>query len=73
MVKHYQGDDSDLKLLFGALVETLGGRRPWRRTPNRSPPSSSDAEHPTLAAPLPRPAAFVPMVELLRHLEANDS
>jgi phosphoserine phosphatase len=69
MVKHYHGDDADLKLLMGAVetafqgmgveafaAETLG----WLKT----------AAHPQLNRPY-LSCAFTPMVELLRYLEAN--
>ena len=71
MVKHYQGDDSDLGLLMAAVAE--GVRRPDRRrsTAPRSPSSSRTADHPKLGRPY-RSCGYQPMVELLRFLEAND-
>jgi phosphoserine phosphatase len=69
MVKHYKGDDADLHLLMSAserafqgmtvedyAAEALG----WLQI----------ASHPTLGRPY-LTCAFVPMVELLRYLEAN--
>jgi phosphoserine phosphatase len=69
MVKHYHGDDADLNLLLraverafeGMTVERFGAEvTEWLRT----------AQHPQLRRPY-LSCAFVPMVELLRYLEAN--
>jgi AraC-like DNA-binding protein/phosphoserine phosphatase len=69
MVKHYHGDDADLELLKGALesafegvvVEAFGSEvLAWLGT----------ASHPVLRRPY-LSCGFVPMVELLRYLEAN--
>ncbi len=69
VVKHYHGDDADLRLLQGALesafdgmgVEAFGAEvLAWLGT----------ASHPVLRRPY-LSCAFVPMVELLRYLEAN--
>ncbi len=69
MVKHYQGDDSDLKLLFGALSETSADVD-VEAYAEQVAAFFEDAEHPTLRRPYVT-CGFVPMVELLRHLEAN--
>jgi phosphoserine phosphatase len=69
MVKHYHGDDADLGLLMKAVEGAFRGMtvdrfadaaRDWLRT----------APHPQLDR-LYLSCAFVPMVELLRYLEAN--
>jgi phosphoglycolate phosphatase-like HAD superfamily hydrolase len=69
MVKHYHGDDADLGLLMGAVERAFEGMRvedygaealAWLRS----------AAHPQLKRPY-LSCAFVPMVELLRYLEAN--
>ena len=68
--KHYAGDDSDLKVMIGAILgvdrrsrASTSTRRGVRVLPRRQ-------------APDPRPAVldavYQPMVELLRYLEAND-
>ena len=69
VVKHYHGDDADMGLLMGAVESAFDGMpveefgtevADWLRT----------ADHPVL----PRrylSCGFVPMVELLRYLEAN--
>ncbi len=70
MVKHYHGDDSDLRLLMAAVptafagltVEEYGAEvTEFFRT----------ADHPSLGRPY-RGCGYQPMVELLRFLEAND-
>jgi len=69
MVKHYHGDDADLRLLEDAVgsafegmgVEAFGAEvLTWLGT----------AAHPVLRRPY-LSCGFVPMVELLRYLEAN--
>jgi phosphoserine phosphatase len=69
MVKHYHGDDADLGLLMSAVesafqgmtVESFGQEaQRWLQ----------QAEHPQLGRPY-LSCGFVPMVELLRYLEAN--
>ena len=69
MVKHYHGDDADLGLLMAAVETAFGGMTveafsdevaAWLQT----------ATHPVLRRPY-LSCAFVPMIELLRYLEAN--
>lgn len=69
MVKHYQGDDSDLGLLMHAVPAAFAGLsiedyleavRAFFRT----------ADHPTLKRPYST-LGYQPMIELLRYLEAN--
>ena len=69
MVKHYQGDDADLGVLMAAVESAFEGMSvegfsaevmTWLGT----------AAHPVLHRPYMW-CAFVPMVELLRYLEAN--
>jgi phosphoserine phosphatase len=69
MVKHYQGDDGDLALLKGAVeraFELISVQDYDRRVSS----FFADARHPTLGHPY-RACGYVPMVELLRYLEAN--
>jgi phosphoserine phosphatase len=70
MVEHYAGDDADIGLLMAASGKAFGGTsveefsgmvRAWL----------AEARHPTLDRPYLR-CGFVPMIELLRYLEAND-
>ncbi len=69
MTKHYQGDDSDLKTLIGALIQAFGGMdvEDYERA---AAAFLGEAEHPTLGRAY-RECTFAPMIELLRYLEAN--
>ncbi len=69
MVKHYHGDNADLQLLMSAVESAFEGMSvehfqaqvaSWLQT----------TSHPVLRRPY-LSCAFVPMVELLRYLEAN--
>jgi hypothetical protein len=69
MVKHYRGDDADLHLLMAGVQTAFGGMTvegfsqevmTWLQA----------ASHPVLGRPY-LSCAFVPMIELLRYLEAN--
>ena len=69
MVKHYRGDDSDLKLLMGAVTaafDTVSVEAYDRLVLL----FFDEADHPTLRRPY-RTCGYAPMVELLRYLEAN--
>ena len=70
ITKHYHGDDTDVKVLMGGIVQAFAGmtRRGLRGRGPRLPATA--ARHPTLGRPLPR-CGYLPMVELLRYLEAN--
>jgi len=67
--KHYEGDDSDLKVLIGALVGVTAGM-----SVDDYAASVADfyenAKHLTLGTPY-ADAVYKPMVELLRYLEAH--
>ena len=69
MVKHYQGDDSDLGLLLGAIPKALEGLSvdDYAAEVARF---IDETEHPTFKRTYAT-CAFQPMVELLRFLEAN--
>ena len=69
MVKHYQGDDGDLKLLIGALSETSAGVDAEAYA-EQVLAFFADAEHPHFKRPYMQ-LAFRPMVELLRYLETH--
>ena len=69
MVKHYRGDDSDLKLLMAGVAEAFGGVSVDDYADSAAD-FFAEARHPTLDRPY-RECAFLPMVELLRYLEAN--
>jgi phosphoglycolate phosphatase-like HAD superfamily hydrolase len=69
MVKHYRGDDSDLKLLMGAVTaafDTVSVEAYDQLVLS----FFGEADHPTLERPY-RTCGYAPMVELLRYLEAN--
>jgi phosphoserine phosphatase len=69
MVKHYRGDDSDLKLLMGAVTaafDTMSVEAYDQLVLS----FFEEADHPTLERPY-RTCGYAPMVELLRYLEAN--
>jgi len=70
MVKHYHGDDADVRLLMRAIESAFQGMSVesfqaevlgWLK----------DAAHPLLRRPY-LSCGFAPMVELLRYLEANE-
>jgi hypothetical protein len=69
MVKYYQGDNSDVKLLIGAFQQAFGGMSVDEYEVEAERFLAS-ANHPTLGRPY-RTCAFQPMIELLRYLEAN--
>lgn len=69
MVKHYRGDDSDLKTLIEAVSTTFTDVD-VDSYEQRVTAFFADARHPTLDRPL-RDCTYLPMVELLRYLEAH--
>jgi len=69
VVKHYHGDESDVKLLIEALQQSFGGMSVDKYEAEAAR-FLSKANHPTLGRPY-HTCVFQPMVELLRYLEAN--
>jgi phosphoserine phosphatase len=69
MTKHYEGDDSELRLMLGAVADAFGGVTVDDYAAAAAA-FFADAHHPTLGRPY-LSCAYVPMVELLRYLEAN--
>ena len=69
MVKHYHGDDGDMKLLMAAVPRTIADLsiEDYHREVTTFFESS---EHPVLKTPY-RDCGYAPMVELLRFLEGN--
>ena len=69
ITKHYHGDDSDVNVLMGGIVQAFAGM-----TVGEYEKTARDflhgAQHPTLGRRL-KEATYLPMVELLRYLEAN--
>jgi phosphoglycolate phosphatase-like HAD superfamily hydrolase len=69
MVKHYRGDDSDLKLLMGAVPRAFEFLT-VEDYDQRVKKFFDQADNPGLKRPY-RECGYLPMVELLRYLEAN--
>lgn len=69
MVKHYHGDDEDLRLLMAAVETAFGGMTVDAFSEEVTVWLQS-ASHPQLHRPY-LSCAFVPMIELLRYLDAN--
>lgn len=67
--KHYAGDESDAKVLIGGIVRAYAGLT-VEEFAARASAFLADAQHPTLGRRF-RDGWYVPMVELLRDLEAN--
>ncbi len=67
MVKHYQGDDSDLKLLMGAITSAFETVTVTEYDAEVKV-FFAEASHPTLKKSY-RDCGYAPMVELLRYLE----
>ena len=70
ITKHYQGDDSDLKVLSGAVM-SLHASMTVEQHAARVSAFFADATHPTLRRPY-LTCTYAPMVELLRYLEGHD-
>jgi phosphoserine phosphatase len=69
ITKHYHGDDSDVKVLIGGLLQAFRGMS----VEDYSAAADTylrTAKHPTLGRLL-RDCGYLPMVQLLRYLEAN--
>jgi phosphoserine phosphatase len=69
VVKHYYGDDSDIKLLMVAVPHAFEAVT-VEDYDRRVKEFFNDADNPGLKRPY-RECGYAPMVELLRHLEAN--
>jgi len=70
VTKHYQGDDTDMKPLMGAIL-TAHHQITVEEHAARVNAFFAEAKHPTLGRPYTS-CGYAPMVELLRYLEAND-
>ncbi len=69
ITKHYQGDDTDLKVLAGAVM-SLHEAMNVEDHAARVSAFFAEAKHPTLNRPY-QECIYTPMVELLRYLEGN--
>jgi phosphoglycolate phosphatase-like HAD superfamily hydrolase len=69
VTKHYNGDDSALKVLAGGILSAYQGLTVEQHA-ERVKDFFAEATHPTLNRPYTA-CGYQPMVELLRYLEAN--
>src|SRR3954451_14272404 len=69
MTKHYDGDDTDLRVLMGAILEAFAGQS-VEHYADSAERFLREGAHPTLGHAL-LACAYEPMIELLRYLEAN--
>jgi phosphoserine phosphatase len=69
ITKHYHGDDSDVKVLMGRILQAFAGQT-VEEYAGAADAFLRHARHPTLGRAL-RDCGYLPMVELLRYLEAN--
>lgn len=69
ITKHYHGDDADVKLLMGGILRAFSGM-----TVEEYAAAADEflrGRHPTIDRSF-RECGYLPMIELLRYLEAND-
>jgi phosphoglycolate phosphatase-like HAD superfamily hydrolase len=69
MIKHYQGDDSDLQILLGGIV-SLAADKAVEKVEAEAKDFIENERHPTLGLTY-RNCIYQPMLELLQYLEAN--
>jgi phosphoserine phosphatase len=69
ITKHYQGDDGDVKILLGGILQAFAGM-PVEDYADAAHEYLRSADHPTLGRRLDD-CGYLPMIELLRHLEAH--
>ncbi|MCV7065162.1 haloacid dehalogenase-like hydrolase [Mycolicibacterium farcinogenes] len=69
VTKHYNGDDSALKILAGGILSAYAGMTVDDHA-ERIKAFFAEAQHPTLARPYTA-CGYAPMIDLLRYLEAN--
>ena len=67
--KHYAGDDSDVKVLIGGILQAFAGQTVEEYV-DAAAAFLDVAPHPSLGRRL-RDTGYAPMVELLRYLEAH--
>ena len=69
ITKHYQGDGGDVKILLGGVLQAFAG---WTVDDYQTSAAAflRSGQHPTLGRMLSE-CGYLPMVELLRYLEAN--
>jgi phosphoserine phosphatase len=69
ITKHYAGDDSDVKVLMGGILQAFAGTT-VEDYATQAHAFLTEGDHPTLSRRL-CDCGFLPMVELLRYLEDN--
>jgi phosphoserine phosphatase len=69
ITKHYHGDDRDVKVLMGGIVAAFAGMT-VEQYATAANAFLCDGRHPTLGRGF-RDCGYLPMIELLRYLEAN--
>ena len=69
ITKHYHGDDNDMNVLMGGILKAFRGVS-VEYYAAAADAYLQQAQHPTLQRPL-RDCGYLPMVELLRYLEAH--
>ncbi|MED5813989.1 HAD family hydrolase [Mycolicibacterium sp. 050232] len=69
VTKHYNGDDSALKVLAGGILSAYAGLTVDEHA-DRIKAFFAEAQHPTLGRPYTT-CGYLPMIELLRYLETN--
>lgn len=70
VTKHYNGDDSELKVLAEGILSAFAGLTVEEHA-ERVKSFFASARHPTLDRPYTA-CGYTPMIELLRYLEANE-
>lgn len=68
ITKHYHGDEADVKVLMGGILRAFAGMSVEDYADAAD--AFMDGQHPTLGRAL-RGCGYLPMIELLRYLEAN--
>lgn len=68
ITKHYHGDDGDVKVLMGGMLQAFGGMTV--ETYEAIAAEFLSGPHPTLGRAY-RECGYLPMIELLRYLEAS--
>ena len=69
MTKHYQGDDSEVRVLIGGLLQAFAGRVEERTRTRRTHSAARRSTRRSIARY--HDCGYAPMVELLRLLEAK--
>jgi hypothetical protein len=69
ITKHYHGDDSDVKVLMGGILRAFAGVTV--EDYETAAAAFLGGQHPTIGRAY-RDCGYLPMIELLRYLEANE-